>query len=421
MSIAVTCPSGHALKIADSMAGRAGRCPFCRQIVHVPPLNRPAEVVELLAAKSRLGKRTAGAVAGSAGPSAAIAPPGAGSANRPATVAPANAAPPSAADPAAADTVLMPISISESPPAQHPPDTSPQPTAEPESPVAAEPDLMAQTLPLPTAELISKQAAPAVDVNHDINFDTVGHKAKIIGSWKVLGDTPPPYFPEPPAGSESDVVVGEFEEPALAPRQPADQEPPPSAASPLRLSPPRTETVATIRPGRRKTPSIVGRSAVGATSSWPPARVRTGATWAVRPTVYRIAAAMALVTLLSMWPALHSPKYWDLGIAPGWARGVLLIAILQLAYVAWLVSIPDWASLWGTMFVMAIVATLYGTAAAMTLATPMERDPPLGLQPIRGVAPAWCFSIMLLTISVAYACGHAAQRIRGDGRRATGE
>ena len=128
-----------------------------------------------------------------------------------------------------------------------------------------------------------------------------------------------------------------------------------------------------------------------------------------RATVYRIAAALVLVSILSVWPAL---KYWDLGVAPGWARGVLLVALLQLAYAAWLVSIPDWASLWASMFVLAIVATLYGTTAAMTLATPMEHEPPLGLQSVRHAAPYWCGGVMLLTISAAYLCGHAAQRIR---------
>ena len=36
MSIRVICPSGHPLKLADSMAGRVGPCPICRKPVHVP-------------------------------------------------------------------------------------------------------------------------------------------------------------------------------------------------------------------------------------------------------------------------------------------------------------------------------------------------------------------------------------------------
>ncbi len=151
-----------------------------------------------------------------------------------------------------------------------------------------------------------------------------------------------------------------------------------------------------------------------AKTSWFRNPIAVGSTKSLRATVYRIAAGLVFVSIVSMWPAL---RYWDLGVAPGWAQGVLLVAILQLAYAAWLVSIPDWASLWASMFVLAIVATLYGTTAAMTLATPMEHEPPLGLQSVRHAAPYWCFCMMLLTISAAYLCGHAAQQIRRTGQR----
>lgn len=36
MSIQITCPSGHTLKIAHAWAGRAGRCPVCKVVVQVP-------------------------------------------------------------------------------------------------------------------------------------------------------------------------------------------------------------------------------------------------------------------------------------------------------------------------------------------------------------------------------------------------
>ncbi len=36
MSIRVTCPNGHALKVDDSMAGKMGLCPACKARVQVP-------------------------------------------------------------------------------------------------------------------------------------------------------------------------------------------------------------------------------------------------------------------------------------------------------------------------------------------------------------------------------------------------
>ena len=36
MSIRLTCPNGHALKVADSLAGKTGLCPACKARVAIP-------------------------------------------------------------------------------------------------------------------------------------------------------------------------------------------------------------------------------------------------------------------------------------------------------------------------------------------------------------------------------------------------
>ena len=36
MSIQVSCPRGHALKVSDAMAGKVGLCPICKARVRVP-------------------------------------------------------------------------------------------------------------------------------------------------------------------------------------------------------------------------------------------------------------------------------------------------------------------------------------------------------------------------------------------------
>lgn len=43
MSIRVTCPNGHELKVKSSLAGKSGLCPFCRALVHVPVPKDPLE------------------------------------------------------------------------------------------------------------------------------------------------------------------------------------------------------------------------------------------------------------------------------------------------------------------------------------------------------------------------------------------
>jgi hypothetical protein len=41
MSIRVVCPNGHALRVADSFAGKTGLCPVCKARLKVP---RPVDV-----------------------------------------------------------------------------------------------------------------------------------------------------------------------------------------------------------------------------------------------------------------------------------------------------------------------------------------------------------------------------------------
>lgn len=43
MSISVKCPNGHALKVKDQLAGKAGLCPYCRSPVFVPMPVQTAE------------------------------------------------------------------------------------------------------------------------------------------------------------------------------------------------------------------------------------------------------------------------------------------------------------------------------------------------------------------------------------------
>lgn len=454
MPIAVTCPSGHQLIIADNMAGRAGRCPFCREVVNVPPLAQSTVVAGsplpvAIRSEVRLPKDAAVKAprlapaqqippplpppfASTTAPPAAIAPAAAPSTAAPSSAVPPVAPPPVAMpespDPAAADTVLFPLELGDFAEALSPGFDGALGAGESESPELAEPDLMAQTLPLPTAELMPRQAPALADLSADVNLDTVGYKARIIGPWKVLGDAVPPYVPEQTSNhaAASSVATANGEDGAAAAKVfaaaelasaappellPRSSSPPPVPASVSRARAPSPQPI-------RQPAKPIARSKKSHEKRWSAAAARRQSAWPLRRTVYRIAAAMVVVALFSMWPGM---RYWDLGVAPGWSRAVLLIGILEIAYAAWLISIPACASLWATMFVLATVATLYGTAAAMTLATPIERDPPLGLQPIRGSAPVWCFAIMLLTISIAYVCGHAAQRIGIAGRRANGE
>ena len=128
-----------------------------------------------------------------------------------------------------------------------------------------------------------------------------------------------------------------------------------------------------------------------------------------RLTVYYLATAMGALSVFALAPAL---PHWNLGSAPGWARAIWLLSLLQLAYVAWVVSIPDWTTLWSSMIVFTIVAALYGLTMTVALTTPQADGVPLDLTDVRRQAVLWCAGVMLLAFLVAYCCGRAAWRWR---------
>jgi hypothetical protein len=197
------------------------------------------------------------------------------------------------------------------------------------------------------------------------------------------------------------------------------REPPPIRAA----SPPAIEAVVDTKPDVVPSMPIAPPAATSAGSeapteltskptrepvSWPP---RIG----YRPdtdklyTVYYLAAAMTAFSLFTLAPAL---AHWNLGAAPDWARAIWLLSILQLAYVAWVVSIPDWTTLWSSMIVFTIVAALYGLVMTVALTTPLTEALPLDLTDVRRQAVMWCAGVVLLGFLLAYGCGRAAWRWR---------
>ena len=68
MSIQVSCPNGHVLRVKDSYAGKSGYCPHCHAKVHVPKpqafseddvigvLGRPASVPPVEPAQSEVAE-----------------------------------------------------------------------------------------------------------------------------------------------------------------------------------------------------------------------------------------------------------------------------------------------------------------------------------------------------------------------------
>lgn len=127
----------------------------------------------------------------------------------------------------------------------------------------------------------------------------------------------------------------------------------------------------------------------------------------LRRLVHRTSAALAGLCLLALVPALW---HLNLAAAPGWARLLLLGSLLEMAFVSWMALVPDRASVWVLMIVMAVAATAYGAVASMTLVISVDTDLPLGLGDVRWPAFWWSALMMAISTAAAYHCGHMAQR-----------
>ncbi len=113
--------------------------------------------------------------------------------------------------------------------------------------------------------------------------------------------------------------------------------------------------------------------------------------------VYLLAMAVAGVSLLAAAPAL---PHINLMSAPVWAIIALVGLLLHVLYVAWVVSLPDWSTVWigGCLLAATSVAYLIGSAiAAMSFSW-------FGVEANRGTALSWGIIIAVLFGGVAFAC-----------------
>ena len=130
-------------------------------------------------------------------------------------------------------------------------------------------------------------------------------------------------------------------------------------------------------------------------------------------TVYMLALGLIALAVFGAAPAV---KDLNLVAAPGWAWAVVLVSVLQIAYVAWMLTLPDWSTVWIGMIVFAISAAIYALGWALLGLTPSGSDIDFfGLDGLdRGQAAGWCAAVALLTLLLTYACGRLSTRWRRE-------
>ncbi len=128
-------------------------------------------------------------------------------------------------------------------------------------------------------------------------------------------------------------------------------------------------------------------------------------------TVKWLALILGLAVAFSLAPVVYL-AHLNPATAPGWARAVVLLAAVQAGYIAWMLNVPDWASVWVVMLVFAAVSALYAVATSVAVATPLDQPIWLGMGEVRRSAGAWCTSVLLAMSLATYLCGRTAARWR---------
>lgn len=121
----------------------------------------------------------------------------------------------------------------------------------------------------------------------------------------------------------------------------------------------------------------------------------------------RFALLLAGFVLVGIGPAwLHV----NLVAAPNWARVLLLVGGLLLAYLAWMSLAPCRATLWTICWTFAIAAAASVLLLAIVLFTSPDRPLPLEITTTRAPAIAWSATIATLLSTGSLLAGRLAHR-----------
>ncbi|MFP6694842.1 MAG: hypothetical protein VB875_17595 [Pirellulales bacterium] len=362
MSIKFHCPNGHLLQARDDKVGKKLRCPACKQIVTVPEEGASADATELRKQSKRIeGDDLAERRSKSKSPSNSRR-----SKKKPPPSMPAN--------PTAAKTPRRKQTAASGPkPAKKRP--APEAASRPAAKPPPLPDAAAKgppSLPKPadkrrTAEppadrpaakqtkLKTAKGGPKRTGKRENKRRQQGAAAKTLSQSTVpttVADTSPPSISEAWSVAVPPVQSGIFKWFGFR-----------EAASGYR---PDIGKVTTVR-------------------------------W--------LALFLAVIAILGAIPAFIDKHHFYI-----WAHAILFISVLQLLYVFWMFTMPDWSTVWVLMLVFAVTAAVYGFGLAMTFLMPIQSALPFELQPVRESAPIWCAVMLLFTFLGAFLCGRYSFR-----------
>jgi hypothetical protein len=113
--------------------------------------------------------------------------------------------------------------------------------------------------------------------------------------------------------------------------------------------------------------------------------------------VYLLGLGLLIVTLAGLAPAA---MHLDPLTAPGWARVVWIVAILQIGYIFWMIILPDWSTVWLGSILFGVSAAFHALAWMVIALSAGDVPLPFQLEQLdRSQAGLWC-GIQILALGL---------------------
>lgn len=119
-------------------------------------------------------------------------------------------------------------------------------------------------------------------------------------------------------------------------------------------------------------------------------------------TVRWLAAGLAVLTAICLWPALANIGSFGDRL---WVSAVVFLSALQLAYIIWMLTVPDWSTLRVMMGVFTCVATAYGTGMAISFSSDPGDSTLLHISGPHARVTLWCGLVVILSGLMVFLLG----------------
>jgi hypothetical protein len=139
-----------------------------------------------------------------------------------------------------------------------------------------------------------------------------------------------------------------------------------------------------------------------------------GNVWAA----YQLAGAVILTALFSVapaiWDVVEYAQFPEGQFVARWALALFLLGLVQLAYAAFLVQLPDWSSVWVVTVYSLVLAAIYAAVLGLVLLSSEEglvvRALQLSDKLAGGKAVLWCLSMVSVSTILAFFAGRLSAR-----------